>query len=267
MRIPDIETALTELEVISPMQAMFYKEAIEQIPSLEYEQYIGEYRVDFLVKEKKFVIEIDGHDYHKTKEQRTRDCLRQRKLNLYGYYVIRFTGTEVYRNVGSCVRETLDLLKQQPQFANGIAEIHPDHYYCFRIQESVMNLLDRNNCDFYQDECCFRFELGEYFDPLLIIKSGKIASVSHFFTQNCDVINDPQVSFYLEGDDPGYGNWIPVSIQQLFGSRRECSSYDSDADILTTYDLSEQKDIARFCEIWGASIRAQGWITDGQLVS
>ena len=37
------------------------------------------YIVDFLIDQKN-VIEIDGHEYHKTKEQRAKDCQRERYL-------------------------------------------------------------------------------------------------------------------------------------------------------------------------------------------
>ena len=62
---------------------------------------IGIYQVDFLFNEK-YVIEIDGHEFHKTKEQREYDYKRDRYLKLQGYTVIRFMGTEVFLDPVSC---------------------------------------------------------------------------------------------------------------------------------------------------------------------
>lgn len=62
-------------------------------------------RVDFLIKVKhsgkeiNVVVECDGHDFHeKTKEQAQKDKSRDRFLVSKGYYVFRFTGSEIYRN-------------------------------------------------------------------------------------------------------------------------------------------------------------------------
>ena len=64
---------------------------------------IGKYRVDFTFnfkknnKEKKFAVELDGHEFHqKTKQQVQKDKEKDRFLISEGYTVIRFTGSEVY---------------------------------------------------------------------------------------------------------------------------------------------------------------------------
>ena len=52
---------------------------------------IGRYRADFAFPDCKLIIETDGHDFHKTKEQRTYDAERDRFLSLEGWRVLRFT--------------------------------------------------------------------------------------------------------------------------------------------------------------------------------
>ena len=78
--------------------ATFINNIIPQYPILNY-------RVDFALPDEHLVIELDGHDYHKTKEQRTSDAKRERDLKELGWYVIRFTGTEIYRDVEKCVEQ------------------------------------------------------------------------------------------------------------------------------------------------------------------
>ena len=56
------------------------------------------YRLDFAIPEKKIAIEVDGHEFHSTKEQRTKDAVRDRNLQLEGWRVFRFTGSEIYAN-------------------------------------------------------------------------------------------------------------------------------------------------------------------------
>jgi very-short-patch-repair endonuclease len=66
-----------------------------------------EYRLDFAIfsykmenkkkmQEYKICIECDGHDNHKSREQRTYDGIRSRALQLDDWKVIRYTGSEIF---------------------------------------------------------------------------------------------------------------------------------------------------------------------------
>ena len=72
------------------------------------------YRVDFLLRwkrsygEVKCVVECDGHEFHeRTKEQAERDKKRDRELQGAGYMVLRFTGSQIYRDPLGCAGETV----------------------------------------------------------------------------------------------------------------------------------------------------------------
>jgi hypothetical protein len=69
---------------------------------------IGPYKVDFVYLDK-IVVEIDGHEYHKTKEQRDYDYKRERYLMKKGYIVVRFTGTEIFLDSETCAEEVCDI--------------------------------------------------------------------------------------------------------------------------------------------------------------
>lgn len=71
---------------------------------------VAGYKVDFLLwvtcgKEQGGVaIECDGHAFHeKTKEQAARDKKRDREILAAGYPVMRFSGSEVYKDTRGCV--------------------------------------------------------------------------------------------------------------------------------------------------------------------
>lgn len=75
---------------------------------------VGPYRVDFVhtfqmfkdQKEYMVAVELDGHDFHeKTKAQAKRDKQKDRYLMSQGYYVMRFTGSEVWNDPLACVNE------------------------------------------------------------------------------------------------------------------------------------------------------------------
>jgi hypothetical protein len=64
------------------------------------------YRLDFayVIFHDKYALEFDGHDFHeKTKEQARRDKQRDRSLTLAGWKVLRFTGSETYRDPDAIV--------------------------------------------------------------------------------------------------------------------------------------------------------------------
>lgn len=95
----------------------FLEAAKDRISGLEREQWFGDrekvnrYRVDFLIKSKRVVIELDGRKTHLTEQQRENDAKRQRYLERSGYRVIRFTVREVKRDVNRCVQEVISFLE------------------------------------------------------------------------------------------------------------------------------------------------------------
>ncbi len=96
----------------SPIEVAFWETASPLIPELQREVWIDKkYRVDFLVPSKKIVIELYGYEYHKDKRKLTQDAQRERYLQKRGYQVLRFTGSEVYKDVTQCVDEVIAIIK------------------------------------------------------------------------------------------------------------------------------------------------------------
>ena len=62
------------------------------------QQPIGDYIVDFICKEAKIIIEIDGGQ-HNEPENINYDKVRTEYLNNLGYKVIRFWNNEIYENI------------------------------------------------------------------------------------------------------------------------------------------------------------------------
>lgn len=97
----------------SPIEEKFFLKARKFIKNLEPNEWIGKYRVDFMIRDKKIAIELDGHDYHKTKEQRTNDAERSRYLQKNGWRVVRFTGSEIHRDINKCISDVLDITEDK----------------------------------------------------------------------------------------------------------------------------------------------------------
>jgi|HigsolmetaAR202D_1030399.scaffolds.fasta_scaffold04189_5 Uncharacterized protein conserved in bacteria len=76
---------------------------------------VDDYRVDFLILHSKglkgtggIVVECDGHVFHeKTKNQAARDKARDRALQERGFKVLRFTGSEIWKDAIGCADEAI----------------------------------------------------------------------------------------------------------------------------------------------------------------
>lgn len=82
---------------------------------IEPQKQLEGWRVDFMIhacncdidgsnaRWKRLIVECDGHDFHeRTKEQAARDRSRDRDAQLAGYTVMRFTGSEIWRDALGC---------------------------------------------------------------------------------------------------------------------------------------------------------------------
>lgn len=65
---------------------------------------IGDYIVDFVSRHGGLIIEVDG-GYHLELQQQGEDQMREAKLEMLGYHVIRFTNEEVLYNKESVIEQ------------------------------------------------------------------------------------------------------------------------------------------------------------------
>lgn len=79
------------------------------------------YRADFLLMPVQWdvyntsipilIVECDGHNFHeKTKEQAKKDKERDRDLQMHGYRIIRFTGSEINNSSYACAMSVMKIL-------------------------------------------------------------------------------------------------------------------------------------------------------------
>ncbi len=105
----------------SPIERAFWAQGYSLLSTLGQftpQVEIGPYRVDFTltnipgVPRLKVVIELDGHEFHSTPQQRNNDTERIRKLQKLRWQIITFTGSQINSDVRGCVRETADLVRE-----------------------------------------------------------------------------------------------------------------------------------------------------------
>ncbi|WP_339493077.1 endonuclease domain-containing protein [Pseudomonas sp. EA_15y_Pfl2_R67] len=124
----------------SPIESSFSEAAQDLAEKIEQEHWFGDsekhhrYRVDFLLKDARLIIELDGHDFHSSKEQLAKDAERQRYLVRAGYVVIRFTGREIYQDVAGCVAQVTQTYTEMMQRAPAMYRVMYVDYAFLRKQ-------------------------------------------------------------------------------------------------------------------------------------
>lgn len=100
---------------MNDIEQMFY-DAFLDIGEEETQIYpqssVGIYIADFVIYPDSHIptiVEIDGHEYHKTKEQRFADYRKERFFMSEGYVVIRFMASEVFVDANKCATEAVHL--------------------------------------------------------------------------------------------------------------------------------------------------------------
>jgi len=132
----------------SPIEKSFWETAKPLIPELQQEVWIDNYRVDFLLPSKKTIIELYGYEYHKSKEKITKDAKRERYLQKLGYKIIRFTGSEIYKDVNKCVNEVLELEEIKPN--NNLNLINPLENWEIKVNKPKNKIPAQQKMNFRQ---------------------------------------------------------------------------------------------------------------------
>lgn len=103
---------------LTPIEVPFYDALRETGATFAVQPWVqgvdGRYRPDFIVfyGGASAVVELDGHEFHKTKDQRAHDNRKARWFEKRGMKLVRYTGSEVHADVQACVKDLLDVLRQ-----------------------------------------------------------------------------------------------------------------------------------------------------------
>lgn len=78
-----------------------------------------EFRIDLALRVPRYrfewiFIECDGHEFHeRTKEQAARDRQRDREIQSAGIPVLRFTGSEIHRDLSGCGEQVFQFIEDR----------------------------------------------------------------------------------------------------------------------------------------------------------
>lgn len=102
-RVADAEIEMTRQEDISK----FPKGIFLIVPQFRFENY----HIDFALirDDRQLFIECDGHDFHeRTKDQAAHDRKKDRAIQAAGIRILRFTGSEIYKDPCACVVQIIN---------------------------------------------------------------------------------------------------------------------------------------------------------------
>lgn len=116
---PDSNVPLEKIDGywLTPIEVPFYKALRETGLVFAVQPWVqgveSRFRLDFLTfyDGGMVAVELDGHESHKTKEQRVRDAKRDRWFEARKVRTLRWTGTEVHAHPEECVRELLEIVR------------------------------------------------------------------------------------------------------------------------------------------------------------
>lgn len=95
----------------SPIEARLYDALFEaEIFEVRLQFPVGPYRADLAIPYAKIAIEADGADYHQDK---SRDKKRDSYFKSQGWRVLRFTGSQIYRDPEGCAETVKQVLESK----------------------------------------------------------------------------------------------------------------------------------------------------------
>jgi very-short-patch-repair endonuclease len=110
----DIGAALTESELEDEFLRLCDRHGI---PRPETQVRIGQDRVDFVWREQRLVVEVDGWRWHGGRRARDEDHRRDIRLQRVGLRVVRFSYERIFREAGAVASDLIGLLSAAPSAA------------------------------------------------------------------------------------------------------------------------------------------------------
>lgn len=105
-------------------------------PRLQYG--VGPYRPDFAFPERLLIVEADGRGWHDAQRDRRRDV----RLRQQGWEVIRFTGSEIFREASQCAEAVAKRYRSRPEapdYSDAVVE-QPSRSWLLRLLDWLKGL-------------------------------------------------------------------------------------------------------------------------------
>ncbi len=262
----------------SPIEEVFYNKVKTIIKDIIPQTWIhNKYRVDFYIPRKKLIIELDGHEYHSSPDQREYDAKRDRYLSLNGFHIIRFTGREIKRQLNSCIIDLTKRIESMPDVAKAdlsdrdLDNPDPDNYrnptyFCSYMQKVLNHIFQKYKLSNKMDNDIILKKEG--FDLLSIgVSEENSIWIAFEYRMNGDRVVDPEILFHRYFDvDTGRYEIIPLSIIIYPEIYKVCAALD-DLGRIQVYSSDEMREIADHAEGMARRIEFFGFLDDAEIYS
>ncbi len=124
---------------------------------------------------------------------------------------------------------------------------------CDKMQKAIEQILESHHLleTFRSTEEFYVKISNEPYMPLTIEKNGNQVVVAHYYTQNGDLMPDPDVEFEIY-----QGVWLPVAIQHSTGKYVRTMEGEGEKRILF---LDDYDDLHEFSDFWAGNLLDQGF--------
>lgn len=123
--------------------------------------YERDYRIDYAIfgNEIKIAVELDGFEFHGSRQAFSYDRLRQNDLQAAGWTILRFSYDSVRRETARCVEQLQAVLLLDPQLKNFVVEspviekpdMNPDPMFALSKSPALKNVMNVGLNEFYNE--------------------------------------------------------------------------------------------------------------------
>ena len=132
-----------------------------------------------------------------------------------------------------------------------------------RMQKQIEKMAKTRNIDLSQGGAHFRAEASGFMDLVVETIGTGLVSVAHYYEQNGDLCQDPEVCFLVGCDGRWYPyEWTTPGVMlggRVFGGWQNYGDVDGAAGEFKTVQRKGQRDLATFANQWADNIKAQGF--------
>lgn len=130
-----------------------------------------------------------------------------------------------------------------------------------KMQRAIERMAKARKLDLSQDEIYFKVQSGGFMDLVVETIGFNQVSVAHYYKQNGDSIQDPEIVFHMANDGEWYA--IEQTTPAFMLNGLAFGGYDRVAEIgeggSYRYKVRAQRDLAIFANKWADNIRRQGF--------
>lgn len=132
-----------------------------------------------------------------------------------------------------------------------------------KMQKLIERMAKARNADLTQVETHFKVKSSSFMDLAVEVISKNQISVTHYYEQNGDLCQDPEIVFLVGCDGEWYAvEWTTPQISfagRIMGGYRRYIEIDAENGTWVRGDLRGQRDLAIFANKWADNLKRQGF--------